>query len=161
MPLMDKNLLFLAADVARLTRRRLDSANRSLGITGPQWRLLVSVARHPGINQGTLADYLDVEPITTCRMIDRLEQARLVERRRDPQDRRAWRLFLTPLAEPLIQTLHEQGHIIAEAALASFSADERELLSALLERMRVNLTHLGTDPMPLEDVPPQEAIRHG
>ncbi len=64
---------------ARLYRRRFDERTRSLGITGPQMRALVQIMRFPGINQGALADRLDVEPITTCRMVDRLEQADLVE----------------------------------------------------------------------------------
>ena len=64
-----QHLAFVINDVARLYRRRFDERTRSFGIAGPQMRALVQIMRFPGINQGALADRLDVEPITTCRMV--------------------------------------------------------------------------------------------
>jgi DNA-binding MarR family transcriptional regulator len=93
---MSDSLGFLISDVSRLMRRRFDERARLIGVTRAQWRTLTTLSRHEGINQGGMADLLEVEPITLCRMIDRLEEANLVERRRDPGDRRAWLIFLTP-----------------------------------------------------------------
>src|SRR3546814_5681847 len=76
---------------------------RVIGITGAQWRLLFTVSRNEGQNQGATAELLEVEPITLCRMIDRMEDAGMVERRPDPNDRRAWRLYLTDKSRPLIE----------------------------------------------------------
>ena len=92
---MSDSLGFLISDVSRLMRRRFDERARQLGATRAQWRTLTMLSRNEGLNQGALADLLEVEPITLCRMIDRLEESGLVERRRDPADRRAWQLFLT------------------------------------------------------------------
>ena len=101
---MTDTLGFLIADVSRLIRRRFDERARLIGATRAQWRTLVVLSRHEGINQGGLAELLEVEPITLCRMIDRLEEAGLVERRRDPGDRRAWRIYLTDKARPRART---------------------------------------------------------
>jgi hypothetical protein len=82
--LMSDSIGFLISDVSRLMRRRFDERARTIGVTRPQWRALTALSRHEGINQGQLADLLEVEPITLCRMVDRLEDAGHVERRRDP-----------------------------------------------------------------------------
>ena len=92
------NDMFLSklAESSRLVRRAFDARARAIGVTRPQWQVLSALRRHPGVNQGALADLLDVEPITVCRMVDRLQEAGLVERRPDPADRRSWRLHLLP-----------------------------------------------------------------
>ncbi|WP_447410849.1 MarR family transcriptional regulator, partial [Clostridium perfringens] len=77
-----------------------------------------------GINQGGLADLLEVEPITLCRMIDRLEEAGLVERRRDPADRRAWQIFLTERARPLLEELGHLAEAMLDSALQGVSPAE-------------------------------------
>jgi len=102
---MNDSMAFLISDVSRLMRRRFDERARQIGVTRAQWRTLGTLSRHEGINQGGLAELLEVEPITLCRMVDRLEEAALVERRRDPGDRRAWQIFLTPKALPLLDQL--------------------------------------------------------
>jgi DNA-binding MarR family transcriptional regulator len=82
---------FLLGDAARLLRRAFDERARTMGVTRPQWRVLALLKRFDGSTQVTIADMLEVEPITLGRMIDRLQDAGLVERRADPKDRRAWR----------------------------------------------------------------------
>jgi DNA-binding MarR family transcriptional regulator len=143
---MDQNhLAFVISDIARLFRRRFDERTRSFGITGPQMRALVQIMRFPGINQGALADRLDVEPITTCRMVDRLEQAGLVERRRDPQDRRAWQLFVTAAAEPLADQLQTIGQVVLTESLQDVSPGDHAVVLAALNQVRENLNRMATD----------------
>lgn len=137
---MTETLGFLVSDVSRLMRRRFDERARSSGATGPQWRTLKILERHEGINQGQLAELLEVEPITCCRMIDRLEEAGLVERRRDPADRRAWRIHLTDKARPVLTELHDIAREMIEASLHGLDAREREELIASLNAIRSNLT---------------------
>src|SRR4029450_3141757 len=86
-----ENLPFEIAETAHALRRAFDRRAATLGVTRAQWKVLFRLSRMPGLRQVDLADQLDVEPITLCRIIDRLEDAGLVERRRDPADRRAWR----------------------------------------------------------------------
>jgi DNA-binding MarR family transcriptional regulator len=151
------HIAFVISDVARLYRRRFDERTRSFGITGPQMRALVAIMRFPGINQGALADRLDVEPITTCRMVDRLEQASLVERRRDPQDRRAWQLFLTEAAEPIAQELQAIGQTVLNESLQGVEPAARDAALSVLARIRDNLSSVS----PSENAPTQGAMSHG
>lgn len=139
----NQHIAFVISDVARLYRRRFDERTRSFGITGPQMRAVIAIMRFPGINQGALADRLDVEPITTCRMVDRLEQAGLVERRRDPQDRRAWQLFLTDAAEPIAEKLQAIGQTVLNESLDGVTPDNREAIMTILGAIRDNLTSSG------------------
>lgn len=129
----------LVSDVTRLLRRRFDAQARSIGVSRAQWRVLIALARAEGINQAGLAERLDVETITVGRMVDRLEEAGLVERRADPADRRAWRLFLTPRAHPILAELQAVAVGVRAEMLAGLSVDEEAALQGLLQRLRGNL----------------------
>jgi DNA-binding MarR family transcriptional regulator len=131
---------FLLSDAARLLRRTFDARARAKGVTKAQWQVLLVLSRSEGINQAGLAERLEVENITLCRMVDRLQEAGLVERRPDPSDRRAWRLFLTPAAHPVIASMRGVGTDVLGEALAGFSDEERQQFSEMLERVRANLS---------------------
>ena len=131
---------FLLNDAARLMRRDFERRARPLGLTRAQWQTMFHLARNEGCNQVTLAELLDVEPITLARVIDRLETSGLVERRPDPDDRRARLLFLGAHAHPLLDDLRALGAETRETALAGISDEERTLLATLLGKMRANLT---------------------
>lgn len=137
---MTDSLGFLVADVSRLLRRNFDERARAIGVTRPQWRALTTISRNEGINQGGLAELLEVEPITACRMVDRLQDAGLVERRADPRDRRAWQLYLTESAMPLLDQLKARGDELLGEAMVGLSVAQQEDLHALLERVRQNLS---------------------
>ena len=137
---MTETLGFLLSDVSRLLRRRFDERARTSGASVAQWRVLKILKRQEGLHKGQLAELLEVEPITCCRMIDRLEEAGLVERRRDPADRRAWRIHLTDKARPVLAELKELGAGLIEEALQGLSARQRDELIASLNAVRSNLT---------------------
>jgi DNA-binding MarR family transcriptional regulator len=137
---MDDNIGVLIAQVARLLRRSFDERARSIGVTRPQWQVLSLLARNEGINQGGLAELLEVEPITLGRMIDRLQEASLVERRADPADRRAWRLFLTARGAGLVDQLRPLASETFEDALDGVDPAQRAELMAALNRMLSNLS---------------------
>ncbi|HQS68226.1 MAG: transcriptional regulator [Novosphingobium sp. 28-62-57] len=137
---MRVNVAFLSSDVGRLFRKRFAAAARPFGVTGAQWRMLALIMREPGINQGAVAGWLEVEPITAGRMVDRLEKLDLVERRHDPADRRQWRLHLTAKATDLMQRMTGCAQAVIADAVSGFSDAEQDQLVSLLERMRVNLS---------------------
>lgn len=140
-----QSLGFLAHDVARQFRQRFDEEARSLGVTRQQWRALIHLARVEGQTQTELADRLEVERITLCRMIDRLAEAGLVERRADPADRRVWRLHLMPAAHAMVDRLAEIGRGVEAEATAILSLAERAELHRLLGRVLQGMRRSGDD----------------
>lgn len=137
---MDENIGTLLAQVSRLLRRSFDERARGIGVTRPQWQVLSLLLIHAGSNQGALAEMLEVEPITLGRMIDRLQEAELVERRADPADRRAWRIFLTERGENLLDMLRPFGLETLSQAFEGVSKADSEVLMATLLRVRSNLS---------------------
>ncbi|MBV1686846.1 MarR family transcriptional regulator [Novosphingobium sp. G106] len=137
---MDENIGTMLAQVSRLLRRSFDARARGIGVTRPQWQVLSLLSFNAGINQGGLAELLEVEPITLGRMIDRLQDAQLVERRPDPSDRRAWRLFLTDKGQLLLDQLRPFALETYDIALDGIDETERAALMAALGRMRANLS---------------------
>ena len=130
----------LVHEVARLMRYRYDATARGMGTTRQQWRTLASIARcDDPPTQAELAERLDVERITLCRMIDRLADAGLVERRADPRDRRVWRIHLLPPAEPLLEEFGAIAARVETEILAVLEPAERAGLRTSLERLRAAL----------------------
>ena len=139
-PSLDRSFGFLLHDIARLLRKRYERGARPLGLTRAQWQVLAHLQRHEGINQSGLAEILEIEPITIARLLDRMEEAGLVERRADPADRRARRLFLTERAKPMLERGRILGDAVRGEAFAGFDAAERENLIDMLLRVRGNLS---------------------
>ena len=135
-----ETIAFLLKDASRLLRRRFDARARTVGVSRAQWEVLFALSRNEGINQTGLADYLEVETITLCRMVDRLADAALVERRPDPADRRAWRLHLTDAARPLLDRLKVMGDAVVAEGLAGIDPAALETTLAVLSAMRANLS---------------------
>lgn len=134
-----EDLLFEINETARTLRRAFDQRAATLGITRPQWRVLAWLKREPALRQVELAERLDMEPITLCRIVDRLEESRLVERKADPSDRRAWRLELTDKAAPLVRELRNLAQALAEEAMAGISDDDLKTLQLRLAAIRTNV----------------------
>ena len=134
-----ENIPFEIAETAHSLRRAFDRRVAPLGVTRAQWRALAWCARSPGLRQVELADHLDIEPITLCRIVDRLEEAGLVERRRDPDDRRAWRLHLTAKGIPLVEKLRALAGELAREAFDGVAPDSVDILREALARVRENV----------------------
>ncbi|WP_447757299.1 MarR family winged helix-turn-helix transcriptional regulator [Sphingopyxis fribergensis] len=137
---MSETIGFLLNDTARLFRRSFNARTRDSGITALQWRLITYLKRHEGVRQGPLAELIEVEPITLSRMVDRLVEAELVERRADPADRRAWQLYLTPRASELLHGMRPIADALTAEAIEGLSAAEVDQLVGLVERVRANLS---------------------
>ncbi len=135
----ERNFGFLLHDVARLMRKRFEQNARGLGLTRAQCSVLAHLSRHEGIQQGGLADILEIEPITLTRLLDRLEEAGFVERRAHPKDRRIRLLHLTEKAHPLIGEIFSIGAATRGEALEGVAEAERERLFAILSSMKANL----------------------
>jgi MarR family transcriptional regulator for hemolysin len=100
---------------------------------------LVRLDRSEGLKQSELAELLDLQPISLTRLLDRLARNGLIERRPDPNDRRANRLYLTPAARPLLAELAALGHDMMETVLEGLDAGSHERLLRDLGVMKDNL----------------------
>ena len=129
---------FEIGETAHALRKAFDRMAVGLGVTRAQWKVLFRLERQPGLRQVELADLLDIEPITLCRIVDRLGESGLVERSPDPADRRAWRLHVTAQAQPLIEKLKAVGAELVEEAFAGIDPKEIETARQVLARVREN-----------------------
>jgi DNA-binding MarR family transcriptional regulator len=135
----EDDLLLLLGDTARLIGTYADRVARRQGMTKAQWVLLLKLSRHPGLSQKDLAELMEVEPITVGRLVDRLEARGLVIRDADGQDRRIWRLRLTPAAEPLLQVLAGHREDIAAMIVTGIGRETVETMRTGLMQVKANV----------------------
>jgi MarR family transcriptional regulator, transcriptional regulator for hemolysin len=133
-------LNFLLHDVARLLRKRFEQNARGSGLTRSQWQVLTYLAQNEGINQRGLAELLDVEPITLCRIVDKLQALGLIQRHPHPSDRRIWILHLMPTAHPKLIPVRKLGDMTMSEALTGVSDADRLHLLETLHVLKLNLT---------------------
>jgi MarR family transcriptional regulator for hemolysin len=136
---MKREIAFTIMDVARMLRTYADQRGRQLGISRAQWTVLVRLDRSEGLKQSELAEILDLQPISLTRLLDRLADNGLIERRADPNDRRANRLFLMPAARPLLEKLGELGKDMMETVLDGLDPKANERLLRDLGLVKDNL----------------------
>ena len=136
---LDRDLGFLLHDVARLMRKRFEQNAHDLGLTRSQAQVLMHLADNEGIHQGAMAEKLGVEPITLTRILDRLEEAGLIERLPYRQDRRVRLLRLTPAAHPLLDDIVAIGALTRGEAMEGVSGEDCARLIDVLSRMKSNL----------------------
>jgi DNA-binding MarR family transcriptional regulator len=140
-----ETLPFEIGETAHALRKAFDRRAVGLGVTRAQWKVLFRLERKPGLRQIELADMLDIEPITLSRIVDRLEEAGLVERVADPADRRAWRLHVTAGAQPLIEKLRAVADEMIAETFAGIDPKDIEVTRAVLAKARENASR----PMPM------------
>lgn len=136
---LNREFAFTLNDVARMLRTYADHKAAQFGITRAQWVVLVRLDRSEGLKQSELAEVLDLQPISLTRLLDKLAECGLIERRPDPIDRRAKRLFLTPAARPLLEKLGNLGEDLMATALAGVEPDSVEHMIAQLDIVKENL----------------------
>jgi len=130
---------FLLHEVARLLRKRFEQRAAHLGLTRSQWQAIAYLAKNEGINQTGLAEMLEIEPITLVRILDRLAERGLIERRQHPTDRRTWQLYLKEAARPLLVAMQPFGEATRAEALGGVSEEDRQRLFQTLTLMKSNL----------------------
>src|SRR5882762_1075396 len=148
---------FLLKDTSRLYVERFEQRAGALGLTLPQCKALVYLADHEGISQVQLAELTDLEPMTLVRTLDCLESHGWLERRSDPADRRARRLYLKPKGKPLVDDIWHLVALTRREAFAGIPKKHADLMIELLEKIQCNLVSLE----PPEPVPPVAALQSG
>lgn len=139
MPKSPTDFLFMLFETQRLLRLLAEKQAAPYGITKAQWGVLAKLERTEGLKQSELAELLDVQPITLTRLIDRLCENDLIERREDAKDRRVNRLYLRPAARPLLEKLGELRAEITKTAVGHLNDEQANDLVRQLEAIKNNV----------------------
>ena len=151
---------FLVHDVSRLIKRRFEGRARQMGllITRQQAAVVLNIAGNEGVSQAEVAAWLDIEPIALVRMLDKLHEEGLVERRAHPTDRRVRTLGLTPVAQPVVTQILAINEAIREEAFAGMPPHARDTVIDILDAIKGNLA-LREEADDSPTVPPAETDR--
>lgn len=142
----ESNESWLIVELARAYRRTFDRRAKELGLTRAQWQILGMLRRFPGTHQMDLAEWLDVQPITLTRHLDRLEKAGWVIRKLDKNDRRIRRLYLTDASTAIVKKMRALGLQLRRDALSGLSETEHAALVTMLKTIKRNLfAHSGVE----------------
>jgi MarR family transcriptional regulator, transcriptional regulator for hemolysin len=134
-----REIVFTIMDVARMLKTYADQRARQFGISRAQWAVLIRIERSEGLKQSELAELLDLQPISLTRLLDRLADNGLIERRADPNDRRAKQLYLTPAARPLIARILDHVEDLAGTVLEGIEPKDIDVMLGRLGTVRDNL----------------------
>lgn len=140
---LKKQIVSQLVETSRLLRNYIDHRAKTRGTTRAQWIVLFRLRDQEGLSQVDLADVLELQPISLVRLLDRLVEHRLVERRSDPRDRRANRLFLTPSGRQLADDLDSLRDAIATDVLQGVSAAALESSLKTLRDVKDRIKALG------------------
>lgn len=122
--------------VTRLARRLRQQSETSVSPT--QNAALATIERRGPLTLGELAELEAVQPPTITAAVDRLENDGLVQRRRDPNDRRVTHVQITAAGRRLLEESRSRTTAYLERRLQSLTARERATLeraAAILERV--------------------------
>ena len=148
----DSTFAYLMQDVTRHLRTHFDRRATQFKLTRAQWRATKMLYRREGLRQTELAEFLEMEPIAVGRVIDRLQAAGFVERRPDPKDRRAWRLYTTAQASSIVDDMERIAYELRRECTVGITYEEMEQAMDVMTRLKENLQALDTTEAP----PPQE-----
>jgi len=137
-----RNFGFLVKDVSRLYALNFERHATELNLTLAQCKVLCYLQRNQGISQVQLADLTDTDPMTLVRILDRMEGDGLIERRPDPADRRARRLFLQDAALAVLKEIWRVSDRARAECFSRMPAADRAQLMDLMQQMRANLLAL-------------------
>ena len=138
----DLSFGYLLNDVTLLFRKHFDRRAVKFGLTRAQWRATKMLYHREGLRQTELAEFLEMEPIAVGRVIDRLQAAGFVERRADPKDRRAWRLYTTEQSRVIIDDMELIARELRKDATRGIDYAELEQALAVIGRLKDNLLAL-------------------
>lgn len=135
---LDSNVGFLVSDAHRLVTAVVDQEMSSLGLTRSQLRVLLFLSRADGCTQVELAEKLEIGKVSMGGLLERLEEKGLLERKSNPQDRRAKHVFLKPKIKTLYKPMQDIGEGLMDRLLKGLTKNEREQFSNHLKKLKIN-----------------------
>ncbi len=141
-----QSLGFLLKEVSRRYVARFEAQARAISLTLMQCKVLVHLERTEGASQARLAEITEVEPMMMVRLLNRMEGDKLIERRSDPADRRARKLYLTAKAKPVLEEIWRLAGLVRGEMFEAVPKSDREVFARVLEKAHRNLCALERDP---------------
>lgn len=133
-----KNVGYLLKDVSRRYVARFERHAQEVALTLMQCKVLLHLSKNEGASQVRLCELTDIEPMMMVRILDRMEADKLLERRPDPQDRRARRLYLTRKAAVVLDEIDRISEVTRSEIFAGVSKADREAFQKVLEHVHQN-----------------------
>lgn len=130
------------AVIARQTHKHFDKSVMQTGLTHSQWTLIAVVSGISGASQRIIAEHLEMSEASAGRLVDRLCSDGLLERRRDSEDGRLWRVYLTDAAKPILQQITVLAGDLEQDLFAGFSEADLAQFQRYLEAMYANVTQM-------------------
>ena len=137
-----RSLGVIIAEISRLARKEFDRRVRHLGLTRAQWLFLYHLAQQPGSTQTDLAERLQLEKITISRQAQRLLRDGWIERRHSASDGRAYQLFVSRKAAPIVNRLGRIATDLRDEYFSGIPALRRDRLISDLLHIKANLLRL-------------------
>lgn len=137
-----RNFGFLLKEVSRQFVARFEMHARAVSLTLSQCKVLIRLEKNEGLSQARLAELTEVDAMTMVRLLDRMQADGLLERRPDPQDRRARCVYLTPKAKLVLVEIWRLGDLTRSEVFEGIGKAERQAFMDVLERMNDNLSQL-------------------
>lgn len=131
---------FLLVQVCRAHRNKANTLLSTVDLHAGQEFVIRHLGRNDGMTQSDLAEHLCVQPATVTKMLDRMVSAGLLERRKDDEDQRVSRVYLTDRGWAMQQSIDDVWQELESCSMAKFTTDEKILFRRLLMQMRDNLT---------------------
>lgn len=142
---LENSLGFILVDISRLARKEFDRRVKEMRVTRSQWLVLMHLARQPGCTQSDLADSMQMQKITVTRHVERLLRAGWIERHDHAEDKRAYHLYLSRKAEPLIDRLADVADQLRIEYMQGLSATRRDALVKDLQQIKTNLLRMDAE----------------
>ncbi|MBG0784678.1 MAG: MarR family transcriptional regulator [Anaerolineaceae bacterium] len=131
---------FLLSRVGLAHRNMVGQKMRVLGLHRGQPPVLFTLEKHEGMSNSEMAEFLNVTPATLTNKIKRMEKAGLVIRKRDPEDERVSRIYMTEKGRGIMNQLKESMREIETILLNGFSEAEIEDLREKISRILENIS---------------------
>ncbi len=130
----------LLAHVSQIFRSVSDTFTDHVDIPRGQATVLCTVARQDGLTQSEIAERLSVQGATVTNMLQRLEEAGLVVRRRDQEDNRLVRVYLTKAGLEKERSINAQFAAMQELIFKGISEEDRVILRQQLQQIIENIS---------------------
>jgi len=147
---LETSVGFVVNSTAKSFQKALDSELRkNVGVTISQWRVIATLVLQPGLTQKEIADKVGIEGATLVPVIDKMEKEGFLKRKPDSKDRRVNRIYLTPKADSLWNSMTECALRIRKVSTKDIPDDQIKSALETYRKISKNLlTHFEIDTIP-------------